>query len=397
MTDPTALLGKTTNIAAPRGRATRAAGRILRVVLAIAVAGAGVEVWVYRLWYRSYEAVAGGWVSHLLIGTSMAVYRPQATFFLNTGTRRAFGITVSPECTSATVTALILVVTAAVMIVGGASVRRSITAAVAAAATFALCNLIRLVIIATSTDLWGTKGGLHWSHVWAGTFITVSVGWPPLPSTSSPSAPAPHASGAPIWQGADHVRIRNRPHQRRRRASSRRARRHRRNRRQPRLHRISGHRPGHPRRRTDPDRACPGPPRRRSPGATCHRGGSRRRWHHQPQPTFGRLTTETSLGVDAQHAPPAVLEQAILDVTPGLEDRFENAFAEANTLLAAVPGFRSLRLARSIETPSRYLYLVEWDHPGVLTRNQTAGRPQLKHEQNRPAADGPDEFRQSEK
>jgi exosortase/archaeosortase family protein len=151
-------------------------GVILRVVIAVAVAGAGVEVLVHRLRYRSYEAVVGGWVSHLLIGTTMAVYRPQATFFLNTGTRRAFGITVSPECTSATVTALILVATAAVMIVGGASVRRSITAAIAATATFAACNLIRLVVIATSTDLWGTKGGFHWTHVWAGTFITVFGG-----------------------------------------------------------------------------------------------------------------------------------------------------------------------------------------------------------------------------
>jgi exosortase/archaeosortase family protein len=158
------------------GWARRAGRLVIRVIFALAVAGAGVEVWLHRLWYRSYEAVVGGWVSHLLIGSAMAIYRPQATFFLNVGTRRAFGITVSPECTSATVTALILVVTAVIVVIGGATVRRAITAAIAATATFALCNLIRLVMIATSTDLWGTKVGFHWSHVWAGTFLTVAGG-----------------------------------------------------------------------------------------------------------------------------------------------------------------------------------------------------------------------------
>jgi exosortase/archaeosortase family protein len=176
MTEPTTALGEASNTAVPARRTPRAVRLVSRVIVALAVAGAGVEVWIHRLWYRSYEAVAGGWVSHVLIGTTMAVYRPQATFFLNTGTHRAFGITVAPECTSATVTALILVATAAVMIAGGATVRRSIAAAIAAAATFATCNLVRLVVIAASTDLWGTKNGFHWSHMWAGTFITVFGG-----------------------------------------------------------------------------------------------------------------------------------------------------------------------------------------------------------------------------
>jgi exosortase/archaeosortase family protein len=171
-----AALPEASSTAVPAGRTIWAAGLILRVIFALAIAGAGVEVWIHRLWYRSYEAVAGGWVSHLLIGTTMAVYRPQATFFLNTGTHRAFGITVAPECTSATVTALILAATAAIMIAGGATVRRSI----AAATTFAGCNLVRLVVIATSTDLWGTKNGFHWSHTWAGTFITVFGGTAPV-------------------------------------------------------------------------------------------------------------------------------------------------------------------------------------------------------------------------
>ncbi len=56
-----------------------------------------------------------------------------------------------------------------------------------------------------------------------------------------------------------------------------------------------------------------------------------------------------------------ILEHACLDVIPGEGERFEEAFGRAQTIIAASPGFRSLRLQRCLERPSRYLLLVEWD------------------------------------
>jgi heme-degrading monooxygenase HmoA len=55
-----------------------------------------------------------------------------------------------------------------------------------------------------------------------------------------------------------------------------------------------------------------------------------------------------------------ILEAARLDVRPGLETEFETAFAEARKIIAAQKGFISLDLKRCIETPNRYLLLVEW-------------------------------------
>jgi heme-degrading monooxygenase HmoA len=55
-----------------------------------------------------------------------------------------------------------------------------------------------------------------------------------------------------------------------------------------------------------------------------------------------------------------ILEHAVLEVVPGREDEFEAAFAEAKSIIASMGGFRSLRLERCIEQPSRYLLLVEW-------------------------------------
>lgn len=56
-----------------------------------------------------------------------------------------------------------------------------------------------------------------------------------------------------------------------------------------------------------------------------------------------------------------VLEHAVLDVVPGEEQRFEEAFGQAKRIIARMAGFRSLRLERCIEVRSRYLLLVEWD------------------------------------
>ena len=56
-----------------------------------------------------------------------------------------------------------------------------------------------------------------------------------------------------------------------------------------------------------------------------------------------------------------ITEQAVLDVKPGREAEFEAAFATAKAIIGSSPGFGSLQLLRCIETPSRYLLLVDWE------------------------------------
>ncbi|MGO8786435.1 MAG: antibiotic biosynthesis monooxygenase family protein [Terriglobia bacterium] len=55
-----------------------------------------------------------------------------------------------------------------------------------------------------------------------------------------------------------------------------------------------------------------------------------------------------------------VLEVGILNVVPGEETTFEEALKIARPLIAATPGFESIRVHRCIETPNRYLLLVTW-------------------------------------
>jgi heme-degrading monooxygenase HmoA len=56
-----------------------------------------------------------------------------------------------------------------------------------------------------------------------------------------------------------------------------------------------------------------------------------------------------------------ITEHALLDVIPGREEEFLAAMDRAKVLIAASPGFASLRVERGIERPSCFLLLVEWE------------------------------------
>jgi heme-degrading monooxygenase HmoA len=56
-----------------------------------------------------------------------------------------------------------------------------------------------------------------------------------------------------------------------------------------------------------------------------------------------------------------VLEVALIDVTAGQEDAFAAAYQEARQQIERADGSRSIRMTRGIETPTRFVLMVEWD------------------------------------
>ncbi|QOC91162.1 antibiotic biosynthesis monooxygenase family protein [Micromonospora craniellae] len=56
-----------------------------------------------------------------------------------------------------------------------------------------------------------------------------------------------------------------------------------------------------------------------------------------------------------------VLEVALIDVVPGQEDEFAAAYRTAYPVLRDTAGCRSVRMTRGVESPSRFVLLVEWD------------------------------------
>jgi heme-degrading monooxygenase HmoA len=56
-----------------------------------------------------------------------------------------------------------------------------------------------------------------------------------------------------------------------------------------------------------------------------------------------------------------VLEIADFAVLPGTEEEFAAAVREGVRYVSDTPGFRSARLTRGVESPSRFVLLIEWD------------------------------------
>jgi heme-degrading monooxygenase HmoA len=56
-----------------------------------------------------------------------------------------------------------------------------------------------------------------------------------------------------------------------------------------------------------------------------------------------------------------VLEMAVLNLREGQGEEFEATFKQASLLIASIDGYISHTLHRCLETPDRYLLLVEWE------------------------------------
>lgn len=56
-----------------------------------------------------------------------------------------------------------------------------------------------------------------------------------------------------------------------------------------------------------------------------------------------------------------VLEVAQFDIMPGHEEQFLAAYREARPLVASTQGCGSMRMTRGVESPTRFVLLVEWE------------------------------------
>ncbi|MGW0432729.1 antibiotic biosynthesis monooxygenase family protein [Micromonospora sp. NPDC003197] len=64
-----------------------------------------------------------------------------------------------------------------------------------------------------------------------------------------------------------------------------------------------------------------------------------------------------------------VLEVALIDVVPGQEEAFALAYAKGHDVLAGTPGCQSVRMTRGVESPSRFVLIVEWDSVAAHEEN----------------------------
>lgn len=56
-----------------------------------------------------------------------------------------------------------------------------------------------------------------------------------------------------------------------------------------------------------------------------------------------------------------ILEIAILNIKPGMDQQFETAFTEATKIISSMQGYISHDLQKCLEIENQYLLLVNWE------------------------------------
>lgn len=56
-----------------------------------------------------------------------------------------------------------------------------------------------------------------------------------------------------------------------------------------------------------------------------------------------------------------ILEVALIDVVAGSEQAFEDGYRRVRSALADSPGLLSVRMTHGVESPTRFVLLVEWE------------------------------------
>ena len=69
-----------------------------------------------------------------------------------------------------------------------------------------------------------------------------------------------------------------------------------------------------------------------------------------------------------------VLEVALIDVRPGTEAEFEAGYRQVRHAVAEAEGCLSIRMTRGLDTPTRYVLLVEWESVALHEAFRAADR-----------------------
>lgn len=149
--------------------------RVIRAVVGLALAAAGVLVMINHDILRRFETIVAAALSSGVTPGESYVAPGGYSFFWAAATPQMHGLRVTIECTSAFLLGPLLIVAGLVVAGGRFGLFRALSATGVAAVILVLANQGRLVLIAWATAGWGVAEGYQWSHTVGGSLV-VGVG-----------------------------------------------------------------------------------------------------------------------------------------------------------------------------------------------------------------------------
>ncbi|GGS43381.1 exosortase P [Actinokineospora fastidiosa] len=145
--------------------------------LAVVVLGAlAAALVIGNRFYRTAEMVLASGILRLVSGDGVHLAAHRQTIYFGLGSDTAFGLRMSPECTSAFLVLPLLVVGAVMIALRPAITRRVVVALAVAAAAVIAVNQLRVLTLVGLIDWLGTDRGYHWGHTLLGSMVSVIGG-----------------------------------------------------------------------------------------------------------------------------------------------------------------------------------------------------------------------------
>jgi exosortase/archaeosortase family protein len=122
--------------------------------------------------FRHFEALTATPLTGFITGRHGAVTSNDLVFFA-LGTRRAFGLQITNECTSALLLIPLLVMMGSFTVFSRVPLRRELLALTVGAGLMFVVNILRVAGISWSTWKWGMDPGYKYSHVFVGSAFSL--------------------------------------------------------------------------------------------------------------------------------------------------------------------------------------------------------------------------------
>jgi exosortase/archaeosortase family protein len=143
-------------------------GRVIAIGVLAAIA---LLLVAFQYQFRSFEAEVGAHLYGVIMPTLAASSAPIIWFGL--GTSHAFGLLITPDCSSSLLLAPLCVLGIALMIPRRLPVRRVTKALAVAAAVMVTGNMVRIGVIALAIRMDGVSNGYRIGHLVVGSAITI--------------------------------------------------------------------------------------------------------------------------------------------------------------------------------------------------------------------------------
>ncbi|MEZ0064729.1 exosortase/archaeosortase family protein [Streptacidiphilus sp. MAP12-20] len=174
----------------------RVAGWVVRAPVSVLLLASAGGLATRNAWFRGLESVVAGPVVRFCTSSVVMVRPATDTVFLGLYTPRVYGLTITPECTSALPIAALLALAGAVALPGRFRLPRIGVALLVAAGGMFAVNQLRIVMIAWAAHTWGAAG-YGWTHATVGSLLILvgiaaaMVAFFVICGGGTPSAPTP--------------------------------------------------------------------------------------------------------------------------------------------------------------------------------------------------------------